>query len=366
MGAACISPAKPVGEQVRALVAQFQQRLREAEVEFPRAELDALRDCGALSAALPLGLGGEGWGLDPGTHGNLLSLLHDVGSANLALGRIFEGHVNALQLISQHGTDRQISKTASAIMRHSAVFGVWNTGPVRQPLLRDCGPDCYELNGGKTFASGVADITHAVVTADLNGGWQMIILPLAEARLKIDKASWAPFGMEASNSFTVDFTGTRIPKHSLLGEPGAYYGEPMFTGGAFRFSSVQLGGASALLSFLSSFLRETRRHEDPHQLARLGRVAVAVQSGQQWIQQAASWLDQEHADLLPLRAHMMRTAAEEICMNVMNLVEVSIGARGLLAGQPFSRTIRDLRMYLRQAGSDNAVTSIGRAFADAG
>ncbi len=353
-------------ERVKQLVPQFQKRLLQPEAVFPKPELAQLAQCGALAAPLPEEEGGEGWGIAEGTHRDLLLLLHEVGRSNLVLGRIFEGHVNALQLIAQYGTREQLRRAADDVVARNAVFGVWNTGPQGKPEVEQVAGGIYRLSSGKTFASGAGSIDHAVVTGSLDSGWQMMVLPLNEISYRIDYDSWHPFGMHASDSFAVDFTGAEVSGDDLLGDKEDYYREPFFTGGALRFSAVQLGGASALLQFTRDFLLETGRAHDPHQLVRLGRIAVAVQSGRQWIEQSAQWLESEDLSRLPARAHMTRIAAAEICTTVMDLVEVSIGARGLLAGQPFARMLRDLRMYLRQAGADNAVTSIGRSVVDQG
>jgi hypothetical protein len=57
---------------------------------------------------------------------------------------------------------------------------------------------------------------------------------------------------------------------------------------------------------------------------------------------------------------MMRIATEEICTRVIQLTEVTVGARGLSAAEPFARTLRDLQMYLRQGGYDHAFQVAGR------
>ena len=56
---------------------------------------------------------------------------------------------------------------------------------------------------------------------------------------------------------------------------------------------------------------------------------------------------------------MMRIAIEEICTRVIQLVPLSVGARGLATPEPFARTLRDLQMYLRQAGFDGAFQAVG-------
>ena len=57
---------------------------------------------------------------------------------------------------------------------------------------------------------------------------------------------------------------------------------------------------------------------------------------------------------------MARTAIEEICMDVIQLCQRSIGTRGLLPPYPMERIIRDLSLYLRQPGFDGSLQSVGK------
>ena len=66
---------------------------------FPREEIAQLGTCGALTAPLPTALGGRGFGSERGGGARMLGLLEAVGAASLPVGRLFEGHVNALNLI---------------------------------------------------------------------------------------------------------------------------------------------------------------------------------------------------------------------------------------------------------------------------
>ena len=345
-------------ELVARLIPQFQERLREPVAEFPADELRRLAACGALTAALPPAAGGLG-------PRDLLFLLHSLGRGNQVVGRLFEGHVNALLLIDEYGSDEQRAQLTRDVLERQAMFGVWNTGPAGKPALTRQPEGSYRLSGGKTFASGAGKIQRALVTCASEGGWQMCVVPLDQVEYAIDFDSWHPMGMEASDSFTVDLTGVEIGPEALIGQPNQYYVEPLFTGGAFRFSAVQLGGAEALFDFCREYLRNIRYDNDPHQQERMGRMAVAVESGRLWMEQAARWLEEEGGgSQIKHRARMMRVATHEICSKVMELTQVSIGARGLQGPQPFGRMLRDLQMYLRQAGHDQAITSIGRAAFD--
>lgn len=79
---------------------------------FPVKELELIASAGLLAAPLQAELGGLGLGIDAGVTYELLMLLKQNGRGNLAVGRIYEGHVNALQLIQTFGTKEQIERLA--------------------------------------------------------------------------------------------------------------------------------------------------------------------------------------------------------------------------------------------------------------
>ncbi len=357
-------------KEVRALAPEFRKRLSESVPRFPTEDFKILGEIGALSAPLPESEGGLGFGTDAGMFRNLLLLLKELGRSNLVLGRIFEGHVNALLLIQRYGTAQQIKQAALEVRENHCLFGVWNSGRAGEPSVSRATGGGFRFAGGKSFASGAGEIQRAIVTGALNESqWQMFIMPLDQVSYGVDLDSWHPIGMQASGSFSVDFTGIELDLDTALGNPNQYYAEPFFTGGAFRFSSVHLGGAEALFEFCKDYLCEMRYQTDPHQLHRVGRMFLAIESGRQWLEQAAHWLEKggDCAHCLAIKAHMMRVAVEQICTEVMGLVEVCVGARGLQGPRPIGTMLRDLRMYLRQAGADSALTAIGRsAFEQAG
>jgi alkylation response protein AidB-like acyl-CoA dehydrogenase len=80
---------------------------------------------GLLTAALSPALGGVGLG-EPAAALALLQVLYHVGRGNLAVGRLFEGHVNALLLVQRFGTPAQVARYA-ADAQAGHLFGVWNT-----------------------------------------------------------------------------------------------------------------------------------------------------------------------------------------------------------------------------------------------
>ena len=68
-------------------------------------------------------LGGLGLGVDARFTHELLLMLKRIGWGNLVVGRIFEGHVNALQLIQTFATKEQIEQFAQDARDRHKIFG---------------------------------------------------------------------------------------------------------------------------------------------------------------------------------------------------------------------------------------------------
>ncbi|MGF1480167.1 MAG: acyl-CoA dehydrogenase family protein [Cyanophyceae cyanobacterium] len=339
---------------------------------FPAEEFTLMAEAGLLTAPLSSQLGGLGLGFETGHTRLLLLLLKELGRGNLAVGRVYEGHVNALQLIQTFGTAEQIERYA-ADARQQKIFGVWNAEAddgVKLIPLKNGG---YRLQGSKTFASGCGYVERPFASGALpDGSWQMCIVPMEQVETEVDPQWWQPSGMRATVSYKVDFTGVEIGADALIGQPGDYFRQPWLTGGVVRFAAVQLGGAEALLDATRQYLQKRGRTEHPHQQERLGKMAIAIESGCLWLQGAAQRIDSyasifggtpqnnDPAPKLVAYANMVRTAIEQICLDVIQLSERSIGTLGLLPPHPMERLIRDLTLYLRQPAYDAAVANVGR------
>ena len=306
----------------------------------------------------------------------LLRVLAHIGRGSLPVGRLYEGHVNALALVRAFGTAEQMAR-AAADAANGALFGVWNTQGEDGVVLTaaDAG-GCHALSGSKTFASGAGFVGRAVVTArDATGRWQMVLVDTGNASLSIDRRFWKPLGMKPSASFKVAFDGTSVAADALLGVADDYFREPDFSTGAVRFAAVQVGGIEAVFDETRAFLRSLGRCDDPFQQARLGEMAMLMAGARQWLQGAAlntvslpaaaaeataMAIEPPSAhDACIAYAHLMRSAVEDIALRVMRLSERCVGARGLVQPAPFERLHRDLTHYLRQAAPDAAITRAG-------
>ena len=323
---------------------------------FPREDVADLADHGLLAAPIPTEAGGAGLGDEPGA-GTLAEVLRLVGYGSLALGRLYEGHVNALQLVAAHGDPAQRERLF-ADARAGHLFGVWNTEPPGNGLAVTGSEPTLRLQGVKTFASGAGHVTRALVTARREGadGTLMLVVPL-ERGTRADLSDWRAQGMRASATGTVDFNGLPLGVEDILGVPDSYSRQPAFSGGAWRFAAVQLGGIEAVFDAWRAHLNRTGRGGDPHQLARLGEGALALESARNWVTRGAETMSD--AGLPPARIvaciNLARLAVERAGLDVLQLAQRSVGLQGFLRGHPLERLSRDLATYLRQPAPDGAL-----------
>ncbi len=355
------SPAAKLLRAAEALAPRLAVSAASDRRDFPEQDIEALRAAGLLAASVPTAAGGAGLGQEPGTLHPLYAVLRAVGRGSLPVGRIYEGHLGALDLINAYGDARQRA-AAFADARAGHLFGVWHTDGTRGlRLVPERGR--VRIEGDKVFCSGAGGVTRALINGRpprAKGDWQLALVPLDETAVTVEPGWWQAEGMRASVSGRADFTGVTLGPGALIGGPGDCVREPLFTAGAVRFCAVWLGGAEALFDAAAATLRRLDRLGDPLQQARLGEAATALETGALWLLGAAR-LFERGADAASQIAYarMARTATERVCLDVLELVDRCLGARGLLPPSPVERIGRDLRLFLRQPGPDAMLTAAG-------
>ena len=339
--------AREVGENAFARADQYDE-----DGAYPSADVEALHESGLLTAVLPMECGGVGLSGSP-----LGEILRSIGSGSLPLGRLFEGHVNALELVRRCGNHRQVELVA-AEAGAGKLFGVWNTDDANGLRLIH-GRGRSRLEGRKILASGAGHIERPLITATDEEGRRLMVLPKLDAS-RADLSGWTAQGMRASATGAVDFTGVEIKPIEIVGQDGDYERQPWFSVGAWRFAAVHVGGMERLFGLLRRHLQVTSRGQDPHQAARLGRAAMTVETARLWVAQAASFseapLGSKAPEQLVAYVNLSRLAVEAAALDLLQLVQRSVGLQAFLRPNPIERISRDLATYLRQPGPDRALT----------
>ncbi|MGA2042639.1 MAG: acyl-CoA dehydrogenase family protein [Roseiarcus sp.] len=318
---------------------------------YPAADVAALHAAGLLVAPLSLALGGAE--ISPLA---LCRILREIGAGSLPLGRLYEGHVNAIGLVGRYGNDRQ-RRLVAAEARAGQIFGVWNTDDAAG-LRLDWERGRLRLRGRKILASGAGRIERPLVTATDGEGRRLMVMPRLDGPERADLSQWTAHGMRASATGAVDFTGVVVDPAEIVGGDGDYERQPAFSGGAWRFAAVHQGGMEKLFDLLRDHLRRAGRGGDPHQAARVGEAGVATQTARLWVERAAAIAEDVDRDAGQIVAHvnLARTAVERAGVALMELVHRSVGLQGFMRPHPIERICRDLATYLRQPGPDRALT----------
>jgi len=314
---------------------------------FPTGAVAALKRCGALSAFAPPSAGGIAF-VDRAQYvETLFNALRLVGRADLSLGRIFEGHVNGVKLIEWYG-DEQQNALMAADLQLGGLFGVWATEPKPGVALVE-GNGRTSLIGSKSFATGAGFVRRAIVTAGIAGGGRQMVIIRGDEKDRADASGWRVRGMRATQSGVYTVSNIAAPPSVLLGRPGDYEAEPRFTGGAWRFTAVQLGGIERIVCLLRDALRAGGADQDPVQRAQFGDAVAAARSAWLWVRKAASAVEGLEPDAAAI-VLMTRGVVERAALDVMEIAQRGVGTRAFFADSALDRVLRDLGLYLRQAG----------------
>ncbi|HTZ69190.1 MAG TPA: acyl-CoA dehydrogenase family protein [Acetobacteraceae bacterium] len=330
-------------------------RVLDERGEFPDEDVAALTHIGALAAVVPSSLGGLGIGTEAEYATATAEILYCIGAGSVALGRIYEGHINALRLLMLHGTPAQ-RQVAAADALAGELFALWVTDGA-ESLSFTMTSHGIALHGDKQFCSAAGHATRAVVTAREEGGARrLMLLPLGHGEHVT--ALPAPLqGVRAAVTGRVDFTGVRHAPECLFGAPNAYLAEPEFSAGAWRACAIAAGAQSALVEAVRDELVARNRADSPLQRARLGRMMTHAQTARLWLKHAAPLAEaaKRQPELAVATVNLMRHALESACLDTIQLAQRTLGLSALQRGNPVERIGRDLATYLRQPAPDEAL-----------
>jgi alkylation response protein AidB-like acyl-CoA dehydrogenase len=261
--------------------------------------------------------------------------------------------VNALKLVAIHAEGEARSRLLG-VARSGGLFGVWGAEGPHPVRLAPTGDGRLELTGEKLFASGADTVDVAVVTAKSTDGTTLLVaLPTSTLAGRLFPGEWSVSGMKATASGRCNLDGVRIDPNDLLGGPDAYFREPWFEGGVWRYAAVQLGGMYAIAGHAADQLRARRQATAPLQAARLRRMVTACETARLWVASAALATEAPAAQPATARvAVLARLEVAEAAVRLLQLADEAMGAASFALAHPAERVRRDLQLYLRQADPD--------------
>ena len=321
-------------------------------------EVAWLHEAGMLVGAMTKALSGRcGWSDDPLA---VAGVLRGVGRSSLPLGRLYEGHLNAAQLVGLYAQPSLQARCAATVGR-GGLLGVWGADGAA-PVQAGRTPQGFRLQGAKIFCSGLGVVTVAIVSATLDGETRLFAVDVGDDD-RADAADWAVSGMRATCSGGYDFEGIDLPADALMGAAGAYFVEPYFLGGMYRICAVQAGGLEALLNALVSSLRHRPRASEFLSQLRVGGVASRVSTAIAVTERVARALrDGLDPSAIAREAVLGREAVERCVVEALEIVERAVGTEAHREATAISLIRRDLSFYIRQAALDERLAGVGRGY----
>lgn len=349
------APPEDLPDDLEARLAALGARY-DASPHYPADSMALLASRGWCRRFAPVESGGRAYDSPTARALAMMDGLRCVGRADLSVGRLFEGHVNALALFDWYADAAQ-KAWLGGVLERGGWFGVWATEP--PPGVRLVGD---ALEGAKMFATGAGGLAHAVITAQPEAGERQLVVVPGDRMERADLSGWRVRGMRATTSGRYDVTGLKVGDRQRLGRPGDYDREPRFTAGAWRFTAVQLGGVEGLVMAVRDALSDAAR-ADPLLRARFVDAAVAARTAWLWVREAAIRAASEAPDAEDF-ARATRGVVERSALDVMELAARSVGTRSAFDGERIDKITRDLSLYLRQAGPDYAKDQAAKTWLD--
>ncbi len=308
-----------------------------------------LDEHGVSRSPLPCHAGGFASGMTARSAAAAVDLMIGIGSADLSVGRLLEGHINAIRLVGAYGTDAQ-NRRVARVVEGGGALGVWGANDGAAVVI-----DSGTLSGTKRYCSGLGVVQLAVVPVRLGEDQQLVLVSTTDQG-RADAAAWAMHGMRATHSGRYNFDGMSVTPDDRLGYPGDYSREPLFFGGAWRIAAVELGGVFGLVEAVRESLASRGRLDNPIQASRLGDVLIAAHAARALTIAAARHAEGDAALHAPDQAArhsiIARLAAERVAEEAMRAAPRSVGLEGLASGSTLERRLRDLGTYIRQAAPD--------------
>lgn len=287
------------------------------------------------------------------------SVLAAITAHDVALGRLAEGHADAVAILHEAARDR------AGLLPEGAVLGVFAAGRADEIVADGPTAGPYRLSGRRRWCSGAACLTHCLVTARLESDppgspATLFLCPLEHPSIRIDTASWPAVGMARSETFDVEFDRVEVPAEFLVGGRGWYLERPGFVHGAAGVAACWYGGSKGVASALTT---ATSMLSDAHVLAAVGLVASELYVMEAALRACAARFDADPLDELGSAsqlAELTRLAVEQAATHVLAEVGHATGAGPLGHDAAHAARVADLTVYLRQHHGRRDAEALGR------
>lgn len=294
-------------------------------------------------------------------HGHTLQrwrALAEVAAHSLSLAKLYEGHTDALAILSELQADLATEGLRWAVWCAEPPGERVQATPTAPHAAAHAGM-AVQLSGHKPWCSGARAVDRALVSGWLADGRRCLIaVTMDQPGIRRDDSHWQAVGMAASASADVHFDGAT---GVLVGEPGQYLSRPGFHHGGAGVAACWHGAAARIASHLQQAVGQD---EDPHRQAHLGALDVALAGAAGLLRDAAARIDATPSDPCLLAVSRARLAVEAAAEEVLRRVPRAIGPGPLCKNRGLAQLMADLPVFIRQSHAERDQAALGRLLAD--
>lgn len=282
-------------------------------------------------------------------------LLAGATAVDAAVGRLVEGHLDALAILNEAGREARRER-----------YGVWASRAMGHRVTAEPDGGGWRLSGAMPFSSGAGTVDRALIVADprrqgSDRAEERLLVEVATAQpgVRVVADSWPSQAMSASDSLTVELSGVHVAAEDVIGPPGFYTERDGFWYGSLGVAACWAGAAAAVADHA---LDCAGRLDDPHVAAHLGALHASVAAMSASLTAAAVEMDRG--------ALNDRSVAEAAALTVRHLIEREAetivhhagragGATLLAHGPQHAGRVHDLQLYVRQSHGERDLARLG-------
>jgi alkylation response protein AidB-like acyl-CoA dehydrogenase len=344
------------------------------EPRFPREAFEALTAAGALRATV-------GAVRDGASVASEWALLRRVAAADASVGRILDGHLNAVERL-EVAAEPWLRDRELAAVEAGRLLGVWGADPRAgegEPARLRQTDAGFVLRGAKTFCSGAGGVDAAMVMVGSDDGVApaLVLLDCGD-EVEVDRGWYRAAGLRASESHRVFFHDA--PVTAVLGEPGELARDPWFSRDAMRTAASWAGMVDAAADAAREELIAAGREEDPLAKLAAGKIEAARGTVDAWLARAATVADaaleppadgermpadRDPSASLPLGPRAtgiaMRAEIDRAAKFILETAAAACGSHPFVTGGRLDRARRDLETFLLQHRLDPLLAKLGAA-----
>ncbi len=267
---------------------------------------------------------------------------------DVSLGRLLEGHTDALAILAEAGLP----------VPPGALLGVWAAEGSGSAVALEDASSGLRLQGRRAYCSGAGTLTHALLTVRRQEARLLILLDLRSPGLSWEPDSWPAVGMAATDSRTLRLDSVPVSADMLVGGDGFYLRRRGFWLGAMGVAACWWGGALGVAGDVRSAM--DHRPPDPHRLAGLAAVAADVRGMRALLRETAACCDDDRGpEELRRLAGILRAQVSQGVDRVLARARAVLGSGPLCHDGTVARRFVDLHIYLSQYRNGAELAELG-------